>query len=251
MRINASGLPHSEIPGSKPVCGSPELFAAYHVLHRHLAPRHSPYALSSLTINIENSHRLFEQLLRLSDGVNPSRHCSPPSLADASVGGIQCLWSEKTTVCRIFSCKRASLAYPGEYRPSDSVRWPRGASPRPLWLASLARRVDGSLRSARRNFLFYYRLLRPFKPSRELPPTFSRVALPRTTSRRIEPSARRGLRAPAERKRRWRLQTFSAERGFQGSPRGANAGGICKLNEVENTGLEPVTPWLQTRRSPS
>ena len=45
------GFPHSEIPGSKPVCGSPELFAAYHVLHRHLSPRHSPYALSSLTIN--------------------------------------------------------------------------------------------------------------------------------------------------------------------------------------------------------
>ena len=48
--INLSGLPHSEILGSKPVCGSPKLFAAYHVLHRLLAPRHSPYALSSLTI---------------------------------------------------------------------------------------------------------------------------------------------------------------------------------------------------------
>jgi hypothetical protein len=43
-------LPHSEILGSKPVCGSPKLIAAYHVLHRLLAPRHSPYALSSLTI---------------------------------------------------------------------------------------------------------------------------------------------------------------------------------------------------------
>ena len=47
--INQSGLPHSDILGSKPVCGSPKLFAAYHVLHRLLAPRHSPYALSSLT----------------------------------------------------------------------------------------------------------------------------------------------------------------------------------------------------------
>ena len=49
--ISLSGLPHSEILGSKPVCGSPKLFAAYHVLHRLLAPRHSPYALSSLTIS--------------------------------------------------------------------------------------------------------------------------------------------------------------------------------------------------------
>src|SRR4029079_14024744 len=48
--MNMRGFPHSDIPGSKPVCGSPELFAAYHVLHRHLSPRHSPYALSSLTI---------------------------------------------------------------------------------------------------------------------------------------------------------------------------------------------------------
>ena len=48
--ISLSGFPHSEILGSKPVCGSPKLFAAYHVLHRLLAPRHSPYALSSLTI---------------------------------------------------------------------------------------------------------------------------------------------------------------------------------------------------------
>ena len=44
----SAGFPHSEISGSKPVCGSPKLFAAVHVLHRLLAPRHPPYALSSL-----------------------------------------------------------------------------------------------------------------------------------------------------------------------------------------------------------
>ena len=44
------GLPHSEIPGSKLICSSPGLIAACHVLHRLLAPRHSPYTLSSLTI---------------------------------------------------------------------------------------------------------------------------------------------------------------------------------------------------------
>ena len=41
---------HSEIPGSKPACGSPRLIAACHVLHRLLLPRHPPCALSSLTI---------------------------------------------------------------------------------------------------------------------------------------------------------------------------------------------------------
>src|SRR3954451_19334273 len=55
--MSLSGLPHSEIFGSKPVCGSPKLFAADHVLHRLLAPRHSPYALSSLTIETRDSRR--------------------------------------------------------------------------------------------------------------------------------------------------------------------------------------------------
>src|SRR5271165_7138466 len=43
------GFPHSEIPGSKPACGSPRLIAACHVLRRLLLPRHPPCALSSLT----------------------------------------------------------------------------------------------------------------------------------------------------------------------------------------------------------
>ena len=51
-RFYRAGLPHSEIPGSKPACGSPRLIAADHVLHRLLAPRHPPYALSSLTTKL-------------------------------------------------------------------------------------------------------------------------------------------------------------------------------------------------------
>ena len=35
----------SDISGSIPVCSSPELFAAFHVLLRLLKPRHPPYAL--------------------------------------------------------------------------------------------------------------------------------------------------------------------------------------------------------------
>ena len=44
-------FPHSEIPGSKLICSSPRLFATCYVLRRLLVPRHSPYALSSLTYN--------------------------------------------------------------------------------------------------------------------------------------------------------------------------------------------------------
>src|ERR1044071_4542482 len=55
--ISQRGFPHSDIPGSKLVCSSPGLFAAYRVLHRLLAPRHSPYALSSLTTSVSNSRK--------------------------------------------------------------------------------------------------------------------------------------------------------------------------------------------------
>ena len=46
----SAGFPHSEICGSKDICSSPQLIAAYHVFHRLLVPRHPPYALSTLTI---------------------------------------------------------------------------------------------------------------------------------------------------------------------------------------------------------
>ena len=45
----SAGFPHSEICGSMDICSSPQLIAAYHVLHRLLVPRHPPCALYSLT----------------------------------------------------------------------------------------------------------------------------------------------------------------------------------------------------------
>ena len=49
LEVCSSRFPHSEISGSMAVCASPKLIAAYHVFHRLLVPRHSPYALSCLT----------------------------------------------------------------------------------------------------------------------------------------------------------------------------------------------------------
>ena len=48
QRIITGEFPHSEIFGSRFICNSPKLIAAYHVFHRRLVPRHPPYALSSL-----------------------------------------------------------------------------------------------------------------------------------------------------------------------------------------------------------
>ena len=47
--VNPCEFPHSEIFGSLAMCAYPKLIAAYHVLHRLLMPRHSPYALYNLT----------------------------------------------------------------------------------------------------------------------------------------------------------------------------------------------------------
>jgi hypothetical protein len=57
--LKPAGFPHSEIQGSRVVCTSPWLIAAYHVLHRLHAPRHPPCALSSLTIKF--AHRKLDQ----------------------------------------------------------------------------------------------------------------------------------------------------------------------------------------------
>lgn len=47
--VFSAGFPHSDISGSMDICSSPKLFAAYHVFHRLLVPRHPPYALISMT----------------------------------------------------------------------------------------------------------------------------------------------------------------------------------------------------------
>ena len=63
-------MPHSDIHGSKPARGSPWLFAACHVLHRLLVPRHPPNALLTLDLGLsvttlcrgdQSSHHAQEQ----------------------------------------------------------------------------------------------------------------------------------------------------------------------------------------------
>ena len=62
--MNSGEFPHSEISGSKDVCSSPKLIAAYHVFHRLPVPRHSPCALCSLTVQML-SHLFLFQILHL------------------------------------------------------------------------------------------------------------------------------------------------------------------------------------------
>ena len=50
--VCSCGFPHSDISGSRDICSSPKLIAAYHVFHRLLVPRHPPCALFCLAIQI-------------------------------------------------------------------------------------------------------------------------------------------------------------------------------------------------------
>ncbi len=76
-RVHRDGFPHSDISGSKPACDSPELFAACHVLLRLLAPRHPPYALSSLTIKLTQlvASPGFPSCKRTQTPGKSSKHC--------------------------------------------------------------------------------------------------------------------------------------------------------------------------------
>ena len=57
--MTPAGFPHSDIHGSKPACGSPWLFAAYHVFLRRPVPWHPPCALSNLIVtNLSSCQRI-------------------------------------------------------------------------------------------------------------------------------------------------------------------------------------------------
>ena len=128
--INQSGFPHSEIPGSKPACGSPGLIAACHVLHRLLVPRHSPYALSSLTkcslthcvcvvkeLPIAGYSVVKESALR---GSRLRRaRCRPPPILSSSFGAESAFALRAAAACRACACRTvdASLALACQPKP--------------------------------------------------------------------------------------------------------------------------------------
>ncbi len=154
LGINRGGFPHSEISGSTPVCGSPKLIAACHVLHRLLAPRHPPYALSSLT---SKPSEPMPTALRI--GMNPTES----SDATGTLGHTACVVGKNYRLQDIQLSKSRRLTRPASSAPSASEN-------------------------------------------------------PEEPDGRESDSSRPDRRAPLL---------------------------------VENTGLEPVTSWLQTRRSPS
>src|SRR5437773_1325544 len=86
--LPAPGCPIRKSPDQSLLSGSPKLIAASHVLHRRLAPRHPPYALSSLTTYVVATKCAFSQKtgftrMQLS---KISRKSDPPRRAGSTIG---------------------------------------------------------------------------------------------------------------------------------------------------------------------
>src|SRR3984893_10897777 len=92
-RVHLAGFPHSEILGANPACGSPRLIAACHVLHRLLAPRHPPYALSSLTIKL-TQHVVYPEF-RQSRNEGPPRPFSGTKSTDVEQARLSTICSAR------------------------------------------------------------------------------------------------------------------------------------------------------------
>jgi hypothetical protein len=116
IRFCRIGFPHSEIPGSKPVCGSPRLIAAYHVLHRLLLPRHPPCALSSLTIKFTQRIRAPVARRRLCNfyGLISLTHraaiAAPQSVSKALIKLTYFYITQPCRLPNLFSCQTSSAA---------------------------------------------------------------------------------------------------------------------------------------------
>ena len=91
----SAGFPHSDISGSMLICSSPKLFAAYHVLHRLLMPRHSPCALLRLTSRRNQHPFRFISAAGLLPPPKTPLHFSVPPLRHkpASLGFAPVFWS--------------------------------------------------------------------------------------------------------------------------------------------------------------
>ena len=119
------GFPHSDICASTPACGSTQLIAANHVLHRLLTPRHPPSALNSLTTSLLDLRRGpagSRPRFAFRDFLDLLRH-DPPARACLGL-------SESRTRYLLIACLLDSRFV--NYSVVNDRRWRiRGSNPRP------------------------------------------------------------------------------------------------------------------------
>ena len=146
--IHPVGLPHSAIRGSRDVCSSPRLIAAYHGLLRTAAPRHPPWTLSRLTIlsfALQPGFHAFQRRLHPRDSPQklvPQAPQRPPEASyhsekapaapSTSAPGRHGRSRRSRVICLSGSRLRA-LSSPFPCTVKDHVRWRYGdLNPRPM-----------------------------------------------------------------------------------------------------------------------
>ena len=129
--MTPAGFPHSDIHGSKPACGSPWLFAAYHVFLRRPVPWHPPCALSNLIVTSEQlvkvsfkslSHFILRPTAKLFFATGFFTRCFPSGCAVFKVQSAR----------NLFNCSRLrSLSIPENDTVSRRIQdqSPTGSSP--------------------------------------------------------------------------------------------------------------------------
>ena len=102
--LQYGGFPHSEIIGSKLICNSPMLIAAYRVLRRQSVPGHPPCALISL-IFLGGSYWLLRTDMPAFNGCRSvvALHTSSPTRKIA-LPFVRSLFLAKFLIAYCFSC---------------------------------------------------------------------------------------------------------------------------------------------------
>jgi hypothetical protein len=124
------GFPHSEISGSKPVRGSPDLIAAYHVLHRLSAPRHPPDTLKALDrshyrcpplgsgSNIQPCRRMFAGIEKRPFASNTSGNVA---VKQTSTAGFARPWQIMAAATGCVSSSRCQIPRKTAVQPSETL----------------------------------------------------------------------------------------------------------------------------------
>ena len=112
LKYGSSGFPHSDISGSMLICSSPKLFAAYHVLHRLLMPRHSPCALISLTSSESASASFRFRPQPSASGENYAHSVAPPLKFEPASLGFKFVPKSKApcwSICSVSNLEKSNI----------------------------------------------------------------------------------------------------------------------------------------------
>jgi hypothetical protein len=178
----------------------------------------------------------------------PSFHVAPRG-ASSNYGKTSVFVVGKTTVCRIFNCQRASMKL-----QLPAIRFQLLERP-------ISRLSDFALRLHRTSRRVVPRRASSIFSTHDRASWFPAVAHPRVSEllslrsalARCKHDRKTCLPAPLPEASGWRA-TRSSFGTLPAHLRAKRFGGqpsCIHERRLENTGLEPVTSWLQTRRSPS